>query len=481
MLIAAAGHALRRETATLEENRTSHLAVELDAGFAVHGTVALADGTPVPRAGVHVQQQDIGDQDLYSLFTETDGEGNYVLDHVPPGPAVLVAYQREPRLRAQTRLIGRAGDHLTWNVMFGTGPSIRGRARDESGQALVRWSVQAMPERGSAATLSSLVRTDERGEFVIPDLAGAAYTIHLFAPEDEYESMPRARAEGVFPDGVEVELVVHGERAPSASLLGRVLDPDGKPVRPKQIWARRMDDLHSVGNPTWSEGERFRIGPLLAGEYDLCMTIELGSPSFNREFVIAEDEEHDLGDLQLPRTGDACLTLHGPDGGPLAQTAVVCLTEGRFAHVLTSSDGLVFESGPLWPGAYWLRALSGSAAPDQRVSVEIRPDETTFGEARLAAGRTVVFDFQVPENERFPRELGLEVRIQAGALAFAQDRCKPQSVAGHEILMVVSALPLGHFAYSVRCEEGWSAAGELEVVPGSEAQLRVTVPLLRAR
>jgi hypothetical protein len=128
-----------------------------------------------------------------------------------------------------------------------------------------------------------------------------------------------------------------------------------------------------------------------------------------------------------------------------------------------------------------LRAVYGNAAPDPPVPIEIRPGETTFAEARFAAGRTVVFDFQVPEGERLPRSIGLEVRDAAGALAFEQDPFWPQSIGDREVLTASSALPLGAFQFAVRSEEGWSASGSLEVVAGPELQLRVTIPLVRER
>lgn len=52
-------------------------------------------------------------------------------------------------------------------------------------------------------------------------------------------------------------------------------------------------------------------------------------------------------------------------------------------------------------------------------------------------------------------------------------------MSGGELLLVFTALPLGHFDYSARSPDGWRAAGALEVVAGSEPQQRVTVSLSR--
>jgi RNA polymerase sigma factor (sigma-70 family) len=477
--VEAPGFALKNERFELEEGRTAQLSIRLDAGFTVRGTVLTREGLPVPAVSISAQSR-IPNLDGHRLFTATDGQGRYTLDFVPAGPMVLVATKDETspgELRAQTRLTGSLGEPLEWNVVFGSGPSIRGRAVDEAGRSLAGWSVKAVPGGGAEATDSMRVVTDDHGAFEIPDLVETAYSVVLCAPEDERRSTPRAVTRNVVPDGPELELVVRGERTPSAYLLGRVLDPDGTPVRPTQMWARRTDDLDSIGAPTWSEGERFRLGPMLAGEYELSLSVE-GLPGLVMELRVEEGEEHDLGDLALPHTGNAVLTLRPPEGGSIEQPFTMLLMHGRFGCRLTSTDGLTFESDPLWPGKYTLRVQSGNAAPERPVEIEVRPGETTLAEIRTVAARTLRFDFRVPDGERPPARVRLEVRDSAGALAFGDDRCMARRSDGLNLLRAAATLPFGRFAYSARSEDGWAGDGELEVAAGSETQ-RVTVSLSR--
>jgi len=478
VLVAAAGFALQKAVVTLEEGRTASLSIALDTGFSVRGSVVDSSGLPLASADIRVQQQGFNDDDLYGVFSATDASGSYALECLPAGAIVLLAKKDRPDktvLRAQTRLVGRVGDGLTWNVAFGSGPSIRGRASDEGGRPLVGWSVQALPGRYAGAAPSAQVATGEGGAFAIPDLADAPYTVVLCAPEDRRRSLPRAVAERVFPDGPELELVVRGERTPSAFLLGRVLDADGNPLR-ADLQACRKGMPDSVGDPAWSAGERFRIGPMLAGEYELSISIEDRTRTM-REFVIEEGEELDLGDVPLPREGEARLTLRGPDGGAPPRFNAL-LMEGRYGNLLTSTDGLIFESGPIAPGTYRLLVISGTAAPASPVTIEVRPGEVTAVEVPLVAARMAVFDFRVPAGERLPLQLRVEVHDSAGELAFAQESCKPQDLSGTEVLLAAALLPLGHFAYSARAPDGWSAAGELEITADSEAP-RVTISLSR--
>ena len=193
----------------------------------------------------------------------------------------------------------------------------------------------------------------------------------LSAPGDE-RSLARAQA-GRSSDGAEVELVAQGEREPSAFVTGRLLDPDGTPRTPKAIWAIRRDQTQTIGDPSRSADQRFRLGPLLAGEYTLLIPIAPGLPDLHRAFVLAEGEELDLGDLALPRCGEARLTLLASDGQPLpAPLQVLLMEDERYGHPFDSTDGRVYGCGPLWPGTYLLRVTSGAAAPAGPVPIEIR-------------------------------------------------------------------------------------------------------------
>lgn len=478
--VVAANLAPMKERVMLEEGLTTRLAIRLDTGFSVRGTVVAADGRPAHEASIRAEPTV---SDVHEACTTTDEDGHYTLEFLPAGPIVLVAAQDEASAqapRAQKRLTGRVGEQLEWNVVFGSGPSIRGRARDESGRALVGWWVRALPAQGTGAAVSALVATDEHGVFVLPDLAEAPFNVFLYAPEDSSPEMPRAQAELALPGGADIELVVRGELEPSAFLLGRVLDPAGLPARPSHLSARRKDELDSVGDPAWLEGERFRIGPMLSGEYELSISVA-GFPDFHREFSLAEGEEHDLGDIALARTGSAKLTLRGPGGAPLGKPMSVFLMnhEGLVSR-LSSADGVVYESDPLFPGAYSLRIMAGVAAPDQPLSVEIRPGETTVTDLPLVAARTVFFDFRTPEEVRLPRRARFELRAAKGTLLLELEAQRSRSPgSSHELLGIVCALPFGRFDYSLRSADGWSAAGTIEVQTGTEPVQHVTVSLSR--
>lgn len=477
--VAAPDFAAWQKVVELEEDRTTSLDVVVDRGFSVEGTFTGLAGSSMTEARVLLSEEPLAIRDLW---TAPDSEGRYLLERIPAGKALVVATvgvdDQSPR--SQKRIEGRAGETLRWDVEFGTGAAVRGRARDESGRALAGWRVRAIPKMGTGGWTSVEIVTDEQGAFLIPDLvADATYDVLVYAPEDENHSQPRARVEGVLAGGASIELVVHGERAPSAFLSGRVLDPDGNPVRPSQLWAYSEDELDSIGDPQWSQGERFRMGPMLAGAYQLSLTVA-GFPGTTLDLELAEGEERDLGDIELSRPGRVELTLRDRDGQPIAEAMSVFLQEaGRFVHRLTSADGLVYGSEALFPGAYQLRIMSGAFAPERPVSIEVRAGETTTMEVSLSPARTVTLEFRVPEGEPLPRRTRCELREADGALLADFEVGRMVSPGKPDRLGENCALPLGRIRYSVRSSDGWSASGEFEVQNGEGWSQRETVTLER--
>jgi hypothetical protein len=85
----------------------------------------------------------------------------------------------------------------------------------------------------------------------------------------------------------------------------------------------------------------------------------------------------------------------------------------------------------------------------------------------------------VPEGERLPRRVRLEVRDASGTLAFEQEQITPQNVMGKEFMLAVSALTFGRFDYAVRGEGLLTATGSFEVVAGPEPQQRVAILVRR--
>jgi hypothetical protein len=233
-------------------------------------------------------------------------------------------------------------------------------------------------------------------------------------------------------------------------------------------------------NPRWDDEGRFRIGPLPSGEYELSITLPADLPSFKLpELSVTEGAELDLGDILVPDPGSAEVLVTRADGAPLAEGASVFLVEaGRYHHRLSSEDGIRFTSAPMFPGTYSLRVQARNAACALDQLVEIRAGETTRAEPEVESGRLVQVDFEVPDGERLPRRIRLQVEDEEGRPLLDLEG-RAQSLGDREILLILASLPLGTHAYTVTASEGWSAVGDLVVEVGEEPIVRIGVQLAR--
>jgi len=471
--------ALYRSDLTLVEGTDCRADVTLDRGFTVRGTATLADGSPAVKAGISVTGPGL-ESDLHYVATLTDEAGGYVLENVAAGDAVLRATLSSQGATSSTKLTGRVGEELVWNVEFGGGLKITGYAVDEeTGERLVGWQVLASCPSNP---LMEMTTTTEAGRFELAGLLDEPYGVSLTAPGS---TEARGYVQGVRPGPEELVLEARPEASPRAFVTGRVLDPDGAPIRPRKITARSRDHRSSVSDVTWSADEHFELGPLEAKPYDVSLTFDGDQPGLNYEVALSDGEVHDLGDIHLQRPGRVELLLRGPDGEPLAEYSTTCLRRpgARYVAVLGSEDGLTYESGEIDPGIYRLEVTAANLALDRPWEIEVFPGETTTKTVPLVHGHRLSFFLHVPEGEELPSEFRLQLRDHAGAL-LVDERREPstqQSPSTHEsitFLSYVTSLPVGTYTYS-GSGDGWTARGICAVTAGMEQWPKVDVELVR--
>lgn len=474
VLVSAPRFALFERRLDLEDERDNRIDASLNRGFTVRGKVTMADGSPGAKVGVTVERGSRASQ-FHPVGTSTDEAGEYVLENVSAGEVTLTATGDTQRTMSTTKLTGRVGDELSWNVEFGGGNTITGYAIDEeTGGYLPGWEVRASCPSNP---ITEMTTTIGAGRFTLSGLLDEPYDITLVTPGPDPQA--RAYVQGVRPGPEDVVLVAWPEPKPSAFVLGRVLGPDGVPVRPTKISARQRDGRGSVRDVIWSEGERFKLGPLVATRYRVYLSFD-DLPGLAYELELGEGEEHDLGDIQLERPGQVELTLRGPNGEALAEHSTVYLRwpDIMIVSVLETEDGFVFESDPMREGTYRLAVTSSNLALTRPCLIEVHPGETTTMEPTLAAGHYLGFFISVPEGEELPNELRFLVRNEAGEVLVDETR-EPSTQQGLTFLMFTTSLPQGNYTYSGTSKEGWAAKGTCSVTAEMEEWATVDVELFR--
>lgn len=484
--------ALYRSDLTLVEGTDCRADVTLDRGFTVRGTATLADGSPAVKAGISVTGPGL-ESDLHYVATLTDEAGGYVLENVAAGDAVLMATLSSQGATSSTKLTGRVGEELVWNVEFGGGLKITGYAIDEqTGERLVGWQVYASCPSNP---LMEMTTTTEGGRFELSGLLDEPYGVSLRAPSSD--SKARGYVQGVRPGPEELVLEARPDANPTAFITGRVLDPDGVPIRPQQISAHSRDGKSLL---TWSEGksfpagplevswsddERFQLGPVAAKAYDLSLTFDGDQPDSIYEITLRDGEVHDLGDIHLQRPGRVALLLSGPDGEKLAEYSTTYLRRpgARYVAFLDSEDDLTYESGELDPGTYRLEVTAANLALDRPCEIEVFPGETTTKTVPLVHGHRLSFLLHVPEGEELPIEFRLQLRDSTGALLLDERReptthYNPNTQESFTILSYLTSLPVGTYTYS-GSGDGWTARGTCSVTADMEEWPSVDVQLGR--
>lgn len=182
----------------------------LPPAASVEGRVLSPDGRPVPGAEVTVVQSDSATGFGFSgLYAQTDGDGRYNLEGVPPGARTLEA-KADGYRRAVRDLEVTAGAANTADLTLERGFEVSGRVIDEAGNPVA--SVQLMMVAGRdffSGVLSDMSGAD--GSFRFAGVQEG--TFRITARKAGYAANPQGDSvtvAGASVSGVEVKLTAGG-------------------------------------------------------------------------------------------------------------------------------------------------------------------------------------------------------------------------------------------------------------------------------
>ncbi|TAJ09045.1 MAG: sigma-70 family RNA polymerase sigma factor, partial [Planctomycetota bacterium] len=208
--------------------------IVLTAGATLSGRVLRKlDDSPVVGATVelHYSRDLASQQTADAVFVETDSEGRYRFEGLPPGDRMFAAFPIADARSQWIVLTLAPGRSIEQDIRVDTGRVLRGRVVDRDTQAPIADAVV-----GEGWAMRRTVRTDARGEF---ELRG-------FAANDLYELAVRAQGYG------RIDLELHA-RQPAVdefvevaltrgrTLRGRVIDGTGAPVEDAYVAAAALE------------------------------------------------------------------------------------------------------------------------------------------------------------------------------------------------------------------------------------------------
>lgn len=257
---------------------------------------------------------------------ETDAEGHYRLDRIPPGPTRLEVTSDAFPSPPWHDLDLAVGEPVRHDVVLDAGTVLRGRVVDAAGDPIEGAEV------GEGWVFHRAVRSDAEGRFEMRGMGSEGYgELHCRAPGFVRKVLPAKKA------GAQSDLTIPLDRGQTVS--GRVIDSRGQPLASAYVQVfgsvhNGMDQYHNcLSTYTDAEG-RYRIGGLRA---DLLPVLVLRKDGLaTKVFALppAEDGVREAGTLALPQARIVRGTAVDAEGKPLAHAAVSIWGLNRDAHDL---------------------------------------------------------------------------------------------------------------------------------------------------
>lgn len=414
---------------------------------------------------------------LSEISVFTDADGSFQLEHVPLGPAHVVALLLEtPFSRASADLEVKA--ETRWDPFFDSKGRIFGRLVDPEGKPLPRWGVRVSAEEAaetprSGGALSGDDVTGEDGRFEIIGLEPTTFVLKGRPLDGGW------RGEVLVARGVEV---VGEERtwtvAPAvdspAWVTGRLVAADGTPVAGARLdaWA----DAHELGGgavtavSTDPATGAFKLGPMSSGPWFVYSEHRVFARWATR-LLLAPGETRDLGEIRLESPGTLRVSLRpvGAFGSvPDYLPAVVSYEKEPGAADPLGGETVFLRDGAavslLAPGAYRIRlwpygdAMKPFAATS--IAFTIRSGEETKVEIPLEPASSRVLKFSSQPGARAGSVIELTIRDANGALYYDApiEGLGPMSRSW----AIIGFRP-GRYSVSARTPSGLTAEGVVEI------------------
>jgi len=395
-----------RAGATLDQD------IVLPDAAVLAGVVRDGAGRPVPDASVTCGDYAAMDR----LETRSSADGRYELSGLPLF-GIGVRVSAEGVGKDERELAAQAGERLEWNPVLTLGLSIVGRVVDEAGAPAVGHHVDAANFWPGRTTTSQAV-TDAQGRFTLVNCADGEHELRVSTPDWKTNV---AVVRGVRPGPDEVVVTIVPVAAPSAFLVGRLLDTAGEV--PAQATVGASDVRTGRGDLAALDATgAFRCGPLRPGAWTLLAIVQ-GHPQHQLgRYELVAGETRDLGTLLLPRPGRLVVHASLPPGAdPGRCHCTARSSEGRQARSFTLEDGVTptWTSEPLLPGDYEVSLEGGSGGADGVFLVPARAmalvEEGRDTRVDLVALRGVVQPVQLHSTRLPAPAIRVEVTDGAGS------------------------------------------------------------------
>lgn len=269
--------------------------VVLRAGSTLIGLVMDETGNGIANATLHLDSAYVMSDDPKSpdrMTTETNGGGRYEFKNVAAGPRNLTAQAEGFGLQIKSNLMfkGEPTDSQSQDFKLQPGRPIAGRVLVQgTSQGLKGVRVVALNYNNNVSSRGEAISGDD-GAFQIDGLQSGAYQMSV-------EDVPCYRATKVNRVAAD-DMNVLIELAQRASVSGRVIDANGKPVPSFAATGRRISAgqgktlYENMDDKTVIEGSAdgsFQLCNFDPGTYEIMVTSPGHAPGFSEKFTVEQN------------------------------------------------------------------------------------------------------------------------------------------------------------------------------------------------
>ncbi|MBI5362190.1 MAG: sigma-70 family RNA polymerase sigma factor, partial [Planctomycetes bacterium] len=339
------------------DDEVRQLDFDLEPERVIRGRVVDAERRPL--AGVFAAAERIGSKLPFLITTlewsvvRTDDDGRFVLVGLNVRDAQRVLAYGERRGACSVALtpeeLARNDVDLGELVLAASG-SIAGRALDELGAPIPNATITAQLARDDHARADGIVRertlvrtakTNESGAYVLLDVPPGRHVLRAEVPQ----RIPPVPFTVDVPAGAEL-VDVDVRLAPTMSIRGVVLGPDGEPLASADVRVQNGWSSARVMGKSGSDG-RFDVGGLQPGTYTVWASQDLdgaGKPGrVELQQAVARDIAAGTVDLELwlRRLVNVKGRVFDAHGAPLAHAVVIArrATGGFETTASTNGEG----------------------------------------------------------------------------------------------------------------------------------------------
>lgn len=374
----ADGHLDARAEITLGAGQThSDLVLNLSQGNAIAGFVRWPDGSPAVDVEVEAEfdMANMGGMGAFNAMRgprgkdDTDEAGAFRITGLGKGPFTVRVEAERDGATWQTRRAGVAPQTLDLQLELEETLAIAGRVVDDTGTPVTKFRVQASEKTAGLFGLGGAQASDRfedaEGRFRLEGLSELTWQVSA-SGEGYGRGQP---TEVVLPGGAASEVLLSMPRA--ASVQGRVVSPDGRPVPGAEVSLKlELANLGNMGreggrpSATSAEDGTFLLEGLTPGALSLVASAQGFAES--EAWPVEPKPAEVLSDvtLTLRRGGRILGEIYDKQGERQAGAPILAQNPTNFSgQRWTNSDGngeFVLEN--LSPGTWQVMTMPGRGA-----------------------------------------------------------------------------------------------------------------------